>query len=155
MKSLFLAILILISGSLYSQVLKDTATYAFPIGTKFTLELIKIDSVNYKYHILSMEPFNGRIDYADTDSLFSKSPIEGTLEGIFAEGKNQDGPFKSVLVWKNNSDIYIDYKARIDYDLSGRFYSTSVYPILPRIKASELWNDNLKGIVIHKLQRKR
>ena len=153
MKVILLSLLILFSSHLYSQVQKDTATYAFPIGSKFTLELIQVDSNNYKYHVLNMEQIDYSIDYSETDSLFSSNPIPGTIECFFAKGVDQDGPFKSVLILRNNSKVYIDYKAEIAYDQSGSFYTTSVHPLFPGVKSSELWNDKLTAIVIHKISR--
>ena len=153
MKQILPLLLILLSSHLYSQEQKDTTTYAFPIGSKFTLELIQVDSNNYKYHVLNMEQIDYSIDYSETDSLFSVKPIPGTIECFFAKGVDQDGPFKSVLILRNNSKIYINYKADIAYDQSGQFYNTSVHPLFPGVRSSELWNDNLTAIVIHKIHK--
>ena len=153
MKQILPLLLILLSTHLYSQEQNDTTTYAFPIGSKFTLELIKVDSNNYNYHVLNMEQFNHAIDYSETDSLFSVKPIPGTIECFFAKGKDQNGPFKSVLILRNNSKVYINYKALIAYDQSGQYYNTSVDSLLPGVKSSELWNDNLTAIIIHKIHK--
>lgn len=154
MKQILLLLLsILLSSHLYSQVLKDTTTYAFPIGSKFTLELIQIDSINYKYHVLNMEQIDYSIDYSETDSLFSDKPTPGTIECFFAKGINQDGPFKSVLLLRNNSKVDINYKADIAYDQSGQFYNTSVHPLFPGVRSSELWKADLTAIIIHRMHR--
>ena len=153
MKQILPLLLILLSSNLYSQEQKDTTTYTFPIGSKFTLELIQVDSNNYKYHVLNMEQIDYSIDYSETDSLFSVKPIPGTIECFFAKGMDQDGPFKSVLLLRNNSKVFINYKADIAYDQSGQFYNTSVYPLFPGVKSNELWNDNLTAIVIHSIDK--
>jgi len=155
MKQSIAILFFFLSSYLYAQEQKDTATYAFPIGSKFTLELIQMDSINYKYHVLLIEPIDFSIDYSETDNLFSDQPIPETIECFFAKGKDQDGPFKTVLILRNNSKEYINYKAEIAHDLSGQFYNTSVYPILPGVRSSELWNNHLTAIVIHKIQREK
>jgi len=154
-KLLLFAIFFSCFATLYSQTRKETTTYAFPIGTKFTLELIQTDSVNYKYHVLEMEPFDHSIDYAKTDSIFSDKPIPGTIECFFAKGIDLEGQFKSVLLLRNNTTEYINYEALIAYDESGNFYETSVYPLLPGVRSSELWNNHLTAVVIHKIRKKQ
>lgn len=155
MKLILLSLLIIFSTQLHSQVQKDTSTYAFPIGSKFTLELIRVDSVNYKYHVLNMEEFKQSIDYDKTDNLFSSKPIPETIECFFAKGVDQSGPFKSVLILRNNSKVYLAYKAEIAYDQKGAFYSTSVSSLLPGVRSSELWNNNLTAIVIHNIHKEK
>jgi hypothetical protein len=153
-KTLF-ALSIFISTCAYSQEKQDTATYAFPLGSKFTLELVQVEPNVYKYHVLNMEPISYAVDYSKSDSLFTSKPIKGTIECIFAKGIDQSGPFKSVLLIRNNSDLSISYKAEIAYDQSGNFHSTSVEPLYPHVRGSELWNDNLTAIVIHKISTKK
>ena len=98
---------------------------------------------------MSEESINYSVDYSETDSLFSPNPVAGTIEGIFAKGINQEGPFKSVLIIKNNTKHALDYKAEIAYDSSGKFYSTSISGLYPGAKSSELWNDKLTAIMLH------
>jgi hypothetical protein len=154
MKVFLIAFSILISNSLLSQVLKDTATYAFPIGSKFTLELIKVNEKEFKYHVLKLEPINYAIDYSKTDSLFALKPEKGTIECYFAKGIDQKGPFKTVLILRNNTGLYLDYKAEIAYEQRDGFFSTSVEPLFPGVKSSELWNNQLTAILIHNISKK-
>jgi hypothetical protein len=153
MKTILTSIFILISSFLYSQEQKNFATYTFPIGTKFTLELVSTDSDDFKYRVLSMEPIDYSIDYSKKENLFNPNPIPGTIECIFAKGVDQEGPSKSVLILRNNSKVIISYEAEISYDQSGKIYSTSVEPLFPNAKQSELWNDHLTYIVIHSLSK--
>jgi hypothetical protein len=130
---------------------KDTTTYSFSVNQKVTLEIIKTDSINLKYHVLDIQQIEPGLDYSETDALFQDDPKENTLVFYFAEGIDQDGPFKTVLILRNNTDFTINYKLAItDYPDKG-FYLTSVYPLYPNVISSELWNDNLKALVPHNL----
>jgi hypothetical protein len=115
--------------------------------------LVSTDSDDFKYHVLSMEPIDYSIDYSKKENLFNPNPIPGTIECIFAKGVDQEGPSKSVLILRNNSKVIISYEAEISYDQSGKIYSTSVEPLFPNAKQSELWNDHLTYIVIHSLSK--
>lgn len=153
MRTIFLFALLWQATFTSSQNYLDTATYAFPIGSKFILDLVPVDSINFKYHVLDIQYIDFAIDYAETDSLFSKAPIPGTIECFFAKGADQNGPFKAVLILKNNSDIILDYKALIAYDGYEGFYQTSVHSLYPNAKSSELWNDHLTAVLLHKIQK--
>jgi len=154
-KILLILSIICIATGLFSQNQKDTATYAFPLGCKFILELIQTDSTHYKYHVLEMEIIEYSIDYSETDTLFMSNPTPGTIECYFAPGVDQDGPFKTVLLLRNNSENIIDYQAMISYKGVDGFYKTSVSSLFPGVRSSELWNDNLTAIVLHKLENYR
>lgn len=132
----------------------DTTTYAFPIGSKFTLELIQTDSEHYKYYVSNFEEINYLLDYSETDSLFEKISKQGTIECFFAKGIDQNGPFKSVLLLRNNTKKTIYYEALISYQGHEGFSKTSVTPLYPNVRISELWNNHLSAIVIQNLSNK-
>lgn len=145
-----LSLLTIFTTSTYGQG-KDTATYSFSVNQKVTLEIIQVDSVNLKYHVLDIQQIEPGLDYTETDTLFKDDPQDNTLVFYFAEGIDQDGPFKTVLILRNNTDFIINYKLAITDDLDKGFYMTSVTPLFPNVISSELWNDNLKALVPHKL----
>jgi hypothetical protein len=130
---------------------KDTTTYSFSVNQKVILEIIQIDSVNLKYHVVDIQQIEPGLDYSETDTLFKDEPVKNTLVFYFAEGIDQGGPFKTVLILRNNTDFMISYKLAITDDPSEGFYMTSVTPLFPNVISSELWNDNLKALVPHKL----
>ncbi len=123
--------------------------HVFPIGTKFTIQLIDNKDGSKDIKILEEKQIKYRIDYSKTDSIFSNNPKPGTIEGIFAKGIDQKGPFKSVLILRNNTKVALGYSADISFNKSGKFYSTSVSMLFPGAISSELWKDKLKGIILH------
>jgi hypothetical protein len=129
----------------------DTSTYAFVIGTKFTLKLVQTDSKHYKYTVQNFKEIDYSIDYSETDSLFDKTPVPETIECYFATGTDQTGPFKSVLILRNNTKKVINYEALISYAGRDGFEKTSTTPLFPGARGSELWNNNLSAIVIKNL----
>lgn len=148
MKLLLSLFLLLSSCSLFSQVQTDTTSYAFPIGSKFTLELIKVDSVNYKYHVLSSEKISESVDCFSRDNIFNSSPKPGTIDCLFAKEKSNYSPPRSVFILRNNTKIQIKYCALIGYRNVKGLYKTSVYPLLPKINCTEVWNDDLTLIFL-------
>lgn len=145
-----LLLFLTIVSNVFSQVQKDTVSYAFPIGSRFTLELIPVDSINYKYHVLNSEKFDLCMRFSNAKNHLSKEPISGTIECIFAKGEEAD---QSILILRNNSKVSIDYKAMISYDYTGRFYETSVYPLLPNVSSIEIWNNKLTNIFINNISK--
>jgi len=134
---------------------KDTTIYAMPIGSKFTLKLIKVSDEKYRYEVVNFEEINYSIDYSKSDTLFDKLPKPETIECYFAKGIDQAGPFKSVLLLRNNSKKIIYYEALISYQGKEGFFNTSVSPLYPSARSSELWNDNLSAIVIKNLTNEK
>lgn len=129
----------------------DTLFNVIQIGAKFTLKLNKISDKKYKYEVVDFQEIDYCIDYSKTDTLFSKSPELGTIECYFARGIDQSGPFKSVLILRNNTKEIINYEALISYQGKDEFFNTNVSSLYPNVKASELWNDNLTAIIIKNL----
>jgi len=133
----------------------DTSIYAMPIGCKFTLKLINVADKKYKYEIVNFVEIDYFIDYSKSDTLFEKSPKPETIECFFAKGIDQTGPFKSVLLLRNNTKSIINYEALISFHGKDEFYKTSVSPLYPGVRSSELWNDKLSAIVIQNLTIER
>jgi hypothetical protein len=149
MKLTIISLLILFSGFIGIPKKKKTEPHAFTIGTKFVLELVDDDEGNYDFKVLSEESIDYKVDYSKSEDYFSKNPVSGTIECVFAKGKDQSGPFKSVLLIKSNMKVSLNYKAEISYKKSGKFYSTSVSMLFPGVRSRELWNDKLNEIILH------
>jgi len=154
MKTLTFFLFLLIVQNSIGQAIVDTSTYAFPIGTHFILQLVEYKN-ELKYTVTKSDPYSKSLDYSNSESLFEKTPINGTIECYFGKGIDQKGPFKSVLLVRNNSKSILEYKALISYENRDGFYETSVVDLFPGVKSSELWNDNLSGIVLTKFQKKK
>lgn len=133
----------------------DTTIYAMPIGSKFTLELIKVSNEKYRYEIVNFVEIDYSIDYSKTDTLFDKLPKPETIECYFAKGIDQTGPFKSVLILRNNSKKTINYEALVSYHGKEGFFNTSVSPLHPGVRSCELWNDSISAIVIKNLNNEK
>lgn len=138
-------------GALQAQDYPDTATYAFPINHKVVLEIIPIDSLELKYHVLAVEEIEPGLDYRQGDSLFAEEEEGCRLVFYFGEGLGR--PFTSVLVLRNYCDFRIAYQLAITDDPEKGFYATSVHPLFPRVISSELWQDPLKALLLHHLRR--
>jgi hypothetical protein len=132
----------------------DTSTYAFPIGSHFILQIIEVQN-ELKYTVLKLDTMFRDLDYSNQDSLFEKIPTTNTIEFFFGKGNDQDGPFKTVLLIRNNTKFFLEYKALISYEYHEGFYETSVVDLFPGVKSSELWNANLNAIVLHKFKKKK
>ena len=148
MKLTVLTLVFLLFSFVYIPTEIDSAPHVFPIGSKFVLKLTEKDNGQYDVKVLSESMINKKIDYSKSERFFSDNPIPGTIECIFAKGVKSK-PFKSVLLIRNNTKIVLNYKADISYNNSGKFYSTSVMALFPGSCGSELWHDNLKGIILH------
>jgi len=145
MKLSILSLVFLLSSFIFSPTEEDSSPHVFPIGSKFVLKLIEKDNGKFDVEVLSESKIKKKVDYSKSESYFSKKPIPGTIECIFAKGEK----FKSVLLIRNNTKFALNYKADISYNNSGKFYSTSVMMLFPGVSSSELWKDNLKGIILH------
>ena len=79
------------------------------LNTKFKLELIKIDSINYTCKVISKEPFNKELESDSIRSLLDDSLKPNEIQGIFAIGKF--GSSKSILlVVKSGTESLLYFK---------------------------------------------
>jgi hypothetical protein len=154
MKPSTILLFLIIAKITTAQPLVDTATYAFPIGSHIILQIVEFKK-ELKYTVLKSETFTDNLDWSNKDSVFEKTPTIGTVEFFFGKGKDQDGPFKTVLLIRNNTKFKLEYKAQISYENYEGFYETSVMDLLPRVYSSELWKANLSAILLHKFKKKK
>ena len=119
--------------------------FAFPIGTKFTIKLIAVDSVNYNYSIIAFEKFDKMVDTYNHDDLFEKEGNDSTITFYFCLGTN--GKSKSekqkntqvLLLMKNYTKMAFEYSSDIQRIQHGEFEATSNIGMFPGAMGMEMW----------------
>lgn len=128
-----LFIFMLASLNLFSQDLPTIAAqgYAFPIGSKFTIQMVKIDSTNFHYSIIKFEQFHEIVDSWENDTLFNETGEEGTIDFYFCLGTHGDTEeekeknMEVLLIQKNRTKYHFRYDSEILLDEVGEFQETS------------------------------
>lgn len=119
--------------------------FAFPLGSKFTIKLYAVDSVNYDYSIIAFEPFDKTVDSWETDSLFESTGKDSTISFYFCFGTHGDSEaerkknMKVLLLMKNYSKMALKYSSDIQRDENGEFEETSNVGTFPGAKGIEMW----------------
>ena len=163
MKNGMLLILLLVSGfNLFGQdhdSIPQTG-FSFTIGTKVTIQLIPVDSVNFDYRILKFEPYHETIDLDNDEKLLSDKIDNDKIEFVFSYGKygknkkEKDNDLRIVLILKSGLNSIIDYKADIQVP-NKEFESTSVVELLPDVKTREFWPYQIDVIALHNFQKRK
>jgi hypothetical protein len=163
MKKIVILILALMSGlSVFAQVADTTAHegFAFPVKSKVTIKLITVDSVNYHYKVLSVEPFTGTPDVSDKACL-PASLDENTLVFVFCVGMMGERPkgdgtnFKTLLFIKNGLKIPLEYQADIQQTNNPEFKNTSVMALFPNVPSTEIWPYPIEQIALYGFKKAR
>ena len=147
MKKIFLIVLLLISCIVKSQDLPTEPSngYAFQIGSKFTIKLHPIDSLNFNYSIIKFEYHQDIIDTWDNDALFEKEGAKGTIDfffGLATNGKTEKEKkekMKVLLIMKNNTKYSLNYNSDIQRKENGEFEKTSNVGTHSGLKGTEMW----------------
>ncbi|HPE41290.1 MAG TPA: hypothetical protein PLI77_09425 [Bacteroidales bacterium] len=111
--------------------------FSFPLGSKFTIKLYPIDSVNFNYSIIEYEPFEEFIDTWENDTLFIEKEKDGTIEFYFCLATHGDSEnereenMKIVLLMKNRSEYALKYSSEIQIEEDGDFQKTSNVGMFP------------------------
>ena len=119
--------------------------FAFPLGSKFVIKLIPIDSVNYDYSVLSIEPFGKIVDIWKNDELFDAKGEENTIVFYFCLGtqgktkKEKKSNMKVLLIMKNYSKEILKYTSEIQRRENGEYEETSNMGTFPNAKGTEMW----------------
>lgn len=119
--------------------------FAFPIGSKFTINLYATDSINYDYSIIDFEQFDKTIDTWENDSLFTVNGQDSTITFYFCPGthgdneKEKEDNMRVLLLFKNYSTIALKYSSDIQREEDGEFESTSNVGSFPGAKGTEMW----------------
>jgi len=110
---------------------------AFPLGSKFVIKLVPVDSVNFNYSVLSIEPFKKEVVW-DSDELFEEGGADSTVVFYFGVGTIGDKK-ATFLLMKNYSKIPLLYTSEIKRQKDGQFEPTSNIGTLPKIRVWEMW----------------
>lgn len=135
--------------------------FAFPIGSKFTIKLIPIDSVSFNYSIIKFEPFTETIDTFDNENLFSKSGEEDTIDFYFClgtRGETEDEKKKNMkvlLLFKNRSKYSMTYNSDIQRKEDGEYEKTSNMGAYAGVKGTEMWPYMIHSIGLNDFKRKK
>lgn len=119
--------------------------FAFPLGSKFTIKLCPVDSMNFDYSIIDFEQFDKIIDSRGKDSLFAEKGQDSTIAFYFCIGthgeneKEKEDNMKVLLLLKNYSKIILEYKSEIQVQEDGEFETTSNIGCYPGALGTEIW----------------
>jgi len=119
--------------------------FTFPIGSKFVIELVSIDSVNYDYSVLSFEPFEETVELFEDEELFEEKGEDNTIVFYFCFGtygetdQEREENMKVLLIMKNYSKVALKYTSDILRQEDGEFESTSNVGISPNARGTEMW----------------
>jgi len=147
MKQIFTFLFILFSLNLFSQELPSQPEngFIFPIGSKFTIKMHPIDSVNYNYSILKFEPFNDFVDTWENDNLFAENGIDETIEFYFCIGttgetdEEKEKNMQILLIMKNRTKHSFSYHSEIITEEDGELKETSNIGTYSGAKGTEMW----------------
>ncbi len=119
--------------------------FAFPIGSKFTIKLYAVDSVNYDYSIIAFEAFDKTVDTWENESLFETTGKDSTITFYFCFGTHGDSEtekkknMKVLLLMKNYSKVVLKYTSDIQREENGEFEETSNVGTFPGAIGNEMW----------------
>jgi len=146
-KSLLIILLTTISLLVKAQELPTIPAngFFFPIGSKFTIKLIPIDSTNFDYSIIEFKKFNKTVDTYKNDDLFNKTGNDSTITFYFCfgtQGKNKAEKKKNMkvlLLMKNHTKYMLNYTSEIQTEENGEYESTSNIGTFPGAIGNEMW----------------
>ena len=161
MRKLLLFLLLIVNFVVYSQELPTEPAngFAFPIGTKFTIQLHPIDSVSFDYSIIEFEPFQDIIDTWENDSIFNENGQKGTIEFCFCLSTSGDTEsekeknMKVLLLMKNRTEYALSYKSDIQTEEDGDFKETSNVGTFSGAKGTEIWPYMIYMIGLHDFKK--
>lgn len=135
--------------------------FAFPIGSKFTIKLVPVDSVKFNYSIIKIEEFTEIIDTWENDKLFAENGENDTIDFYFClatNGKTEDEKKKNmkvVLVFKNRSQYSMSYDSDIQRKENGEYEKTSNVGTFKGAKGTEMWPYMIQSIGLNNFERKK
>ena len=135
--------------------------FAFPIGCKFTIKLIPVDSVNFNYSVIEFEKFDKTVDTFKHDDLFNKTGNDSTVTFYFCFGTQGDNDaerkknMKVLLLMKNYTKYVLKYSSDIQRKENGEFESTSNIGIFPGALGNEMWPYMIYAIGLREFKKMR
>ncbi|MBE8725924.1 hypothetical protein [Flavobacterium hungaricum] len=134
--------------------------FAFPIGSKFTIKLVPIDSVSFKYSIIKYEPFRETVDTFYNENLFAKKGEKDTIDFYFClgtNGKTEEEKKKNMqvlLIFKNRSKYTMSYDSDIQRKEEGEYEKTSNMGTYKGAIGTEMWPYMIHSIGLNNFKRK-
>jgi hypothetical protein len=119
--------------------------FAFPLGSKFVINLIPTDSVNFDYSVLSFEPFEEIVDTRKKDDLFEKKDEDNTIAFYFCLGTNgeteqeREKNRRVLLIMKNYSKEALSYTSEIQREEDEEYEETSNVGTFSNATGTETW----------------
>ena len=161
-KGLFLIVLLVSGLNLYAQDHDSIPQpgFSFTIGTKVTIQLVPVDSVNFNYRIIKFEAFHEDIDLDNDGKLLPDTIGDDMIEFVFSYGrhgkekKGTENDLKIILELKSGLKSIIDYKADIQVP-NKEFEPTSVVELLPKVKTREYWPYQIDVIALHSFHKSK
>jgi hypothetical protein len=135
----------LLSAKFNAQAPNDTIAngMAFKLGSKLTLKLVKNTQNSFDYKVIKYSEFSEQFKIFETEKLFDKTPEKETIEVIFGIGYYRDGKedkdYQSVMLSRNNYSFPLQFDAEIKIWNKEEFEKTSVTPLNPGTRHTELW----------------
>jgi len=134
-----------LSSKFNAQAPNDTIAngMAFKLGSKLTLKLVKNTQNSFDYKVIKYSEFSEQFKIFETEKLFDKTPEKETIEVIFGigyyrEGK-EDKDYQTVMLSRNNYSFPLQFDAEIKIWNKEEFERTSVTPLNPSTRHTELW----------------
>lgn len=124
---------------------EPSSGFSFPLGSKFTIKLFPVDSVNYNYSVIAYEQFKEIVDTYENDGLFTTEGRDSTITFYFCLGTNGDNEkekkenMKVLLLFKNYAKKHLEYTSEIMVAEDGKFEPTSNMGAFPSAKGTEIW----------------
>jgi len=156
-------ILILISFFLchfvYSQDLPTipASGFSFPLGSKFTIKLVKTDSLVYDFQVIEMERFYKTVDSWTKENLFDAKGKDSTITFYFCYAthgkskKERNENMQIILSMKNYSKLTLDYITEMQIKEDGKYEKTSNVGMFPGVVTTEEWPHMINMIGIRNI----
>lgn len=147
MKKILLFLFLIVGNITNGQELPSAPAngFAFPIGSKFTIKLYAVDSINFDYSIIAFEQFSETVDTWENDNLFEPEGQDSTITFYFCLGthgdsqKEKEENMQVLLLMKNYTKMALEYSSDIQRKEDGEFESTSNVGTFPGAKGTEMW----------------
>lgn len=134
-----------LSAKFNAQAPNDTIAngMAFKLGSKLTLKLVKNTQNSFDYKVIKYSEFSEQFKIFETEKLFDKTPEKETIEVIFGIGYYREGKddkdYQTVMLSRNNYSFPLQFDAEIKIWNKEEFEKTSVTPLNPGTRHTELW----------------
>ena len=159
-KEILLIVFIVFGVYLYGQESDSIPRqgFSFPIGSKVTIQLVPVDSVNFNYRVIKFEAFHETIDLGNDKKLLTDTIENNIIEFVFTYGKYLNdkkmkyNDLQVVLELRNGLPSTIEYKADIKIPTKD-FESTSVDPLFHRAINREFWPYQIDMIALHSFSK--